>query len=701
MSQCSQPLVAGRCRTRFGVAAALFCALLLCMMWPTAGLAQGIGSSIFDSIFGSDKPPDRAEQNDGAPADTPRDETPILLQPPAPAEMPQPDLGRAAPNIEWRLENPFRFFTDPADTARHEKVLAALEPVERANPIANSERALGSDYGRGWAERVSGSVCWDRERNRHICPGGERYLTPTSHRVVVRATGIPDADLLDCIWNVHARTRELQPATALRMPCHKPAILEIAYPAGGIVVVSIGGRPIAQTEIRVEDILVVGMGDSFGSGEGNPDIPVKLAPDRTADYGPASAKLMLAGYPTRVGGWREIGDPQFMRHNADWLDVACHRSLYSHQTRVALQLAIENPKRAVTFVHVACSGADIVRGLFLRYAGHEWVPNPPDLSQISAVAEAQCGQRRAREVRLPEAYHINGRVPDLRGHLALRKCDREKARKIDILMVSVGGNDVGFARLVANAVLKEESLLKQLGGWFGHVFNANDARVRLSELDARYKALMRAVHYILHVPWDESDRVILTAYPAMALLDDGQTVCPSGQAGMDVLPMFHLSDALASEGQEAAESLNEQMREAAATYGWSFAEAHRSEFLGHGICAGYQDLALSIADDLRFPRKVNGSWVPYNPADYAPYAPRQRWFRTPNDAFLTGHFHVPGSLLQAVLRNQNFYWTQVLLAATYSGAFHPTAEGQAVMADSVLRVATRVLEKYSGGNMAN
>lgn len=675
--------------------------LVLVMGAPMPAVAQGIGSTLFDNIFGTEEPERPPANQPAAPEPETTPELPVLVSPIEPPGPPARGLADAAPSITWRLENPFRFFTDPKDTALHAEVFESLPPEQRSAPIANSERALGQRFGRGWAEQISGGICWDRDRNRHLCPGGDRYLTPTSHRVVVQATGIPDAALLDCTWNVHARTKALQPATALKVPCDKPAVVEVQYPLGGIVVVSVGGRPIAQTTIEVEDILVVGMGDSFGSGEGNPDIPVKLDPDRTANYGPAASGLVLAGYPTRVGNWRDIADPQFMRQNAEWLDVACRRSLYSHQTRVGLQLALENPRRAVTFVHVACSGADIVDGLFLRYAGHEWVPNPPDLSQISAVAEAQCDARGTEEVRLPEAYHIDGRVPRLKGLLSLRKCDRRKARKIDLLMVSVGGNDIGFARLVANAVLSEQSLLKRLGGWFGQVFNADDARVRLSELEARYKALMRAFHYILHIPWAEADRVILTAYPPMALLDDGQTICPSSEAGMDVLPMFYLSDGLAAEGQQAAEALNELMREAAAAHGWSFAEAHRQEFLGHGICAGYQDLAMSIADDLRFPRKVDGTWTPYNPADYQPYAPRQRWFRTPNDAFLTGNFHVPGSLLQAVLRNQRVYWTQALLAATYSGAFHPTAEGQAVIADSVLRVARRVLEKHSGGNTAN
>ena len=53
---------------------------------------------------------------------------------------------------------------------------------------------------------------------------------------------------------------------------------------------------------------------------------------------------------------------------------------------------VEDPHRAVTFVGVACSGAETVFGVFLRYKGHEWVPNPPEYSQISAVAEAQCAR---------------------------------------------------------------------------------------------------------------------------------------------------------------------------------------------------------------------------------------------------------------------------------------------------------------------
>ena len=100
---------------------------------------------------------------------------------------------------------------------------------------------------------------------------------------------------------------------------------------------------------------------------------------------------------------------------------------------------------------------------------------------------------------------------------------------------------------------------------------------------------------------------------------------------------------------------------------------------------------------MRLPRKVNGAWKPYNPADFQAYASRQRWFRTPNDAFMTGNFHVAASLLTKALKFESLSWFQLLLASTYSGAFHPTAEGHAAIADAVASKARVVLQKYGQG----
>ena len=61
----------------------------------------------------------------------------------------------------------------------------------------------------------------------------------------------------------------------------------------------------------------------------------------------------------------------------------------------------------------------------------------------------------------------------------------------------------------------------------------------------------------------------------------------------------------------------------------------------------------------------------------------------------TANFHVASTLLLKVLKLNALSWFQLVLAATYSGAFHPTAEGQAAIADAVVDKARSVLKKYA------
>jgi lysophospholipase L1-like esterase len=599
----------------------------------------------------------------------------------------------AEPRIDWHVENQFRFFLDPADTHVHRATWASLSEAERQHPVMSAERVLGERHPDGWAALTFLNTCWDPGLNRYSCRDKRDYLNPKSHTVLARLEGLDDSQTVDCTWLTSPRGRGPR-GKVVTLPCDTPVQLEVPYPGGAWISVEIGGRQVAEAAARVTDLFIVGMGDSFASGEGNPDVPVRLSPDRTADYGVGSNSSPLTNYPARIGDWREIGDKKFIEENARWQDQACHRSLYSHQLRAALQIAIEDPHRAVTFVGVACSGAETTFGLFLEYKGNEWVPYPPDLPQLSALAEAQCGGAGARDYDLPEAYHIGDRIPELKGGLVLKKCDAERARKIDIVMLSLGGNDIGFSRLVANAVLADKSILRRLGGWFGQVHGFTEATAQLDALDDRLKSVNRALHNLLHVPWAESDRIILTAYPPMAILDDGKSVCPDGQAGMTVLPEFALSQAKAREGNTAAERLNAIMQESAQQHQWSFADGHRITFSGRGLCAGQSAGPWTMNDELRIPRKIDGKWEPFSPSDWRAYAPRQRLFRTPNDAFMTGNFHVAQSLMQKVLNTQGYAWVQLLLASVYSGAFHPSAEGQAAIADAVVEKARGVLAKY-------
>jgi len=622
--------------------------------------------------------------------------------------MPAVDA-RAEASIEWRVENPFRFFDDASDTEVHRATFESLSPDERRTPVLAAERLLGQRHKDGWAATMFRKTCWNWERNRYECPEGRSYVNPESHVIRAILGGVEDANV-DCTWRVEGRVRSHDRkrgrltkarrksfADQVTSLCKEPVRLDIPYPTGAMVSVTVGGVEVARQRIAVKDVFVVGLGDSFGSGEGNPDVPVRFSPERAADYGKASKDGDLTGFPARVGAWKKIGDKHFIEENARWLDQACHRSLYSYQLRAALQLAVEDPHRAVTYAGFACSGAETTFGLFLRYKGNEWVPNPPDLSQISAVAALQCGNEDAPPQDLPEAYHMQGKVEELKGGLVLRKCDAAKARKVDLFLLSIGGNDIGFSRLLANAVLADQSTLKQLGGWIGQVHGLAEARPQLVRLEDRYKSLNRALHNILHLPWGESDRVILTAYPGLALLGDGSEICPDGNAGMEIFPDFRLSQQKAREGTSIADKLHRIMQDSASAHGWSFAQSHRQRFIGRGICAGFTDNAFSIADDLRIPRRNGNGWQPYNPADYRAYVPRQRWFRTPNDAFMTGNFHVEPLLIQKALKLESLQWFQLLLAATYSGAFHPTAEGHAAIAEATVEQARAVLDKYGSG----
>jgi hypothetical protein len=101
------------------------------------------------------------------------------------------------------------------------------------------------------------------------------------------------------------------------------------------------------------------------------------------------------------------------------------------------------------------------------------------------------------------------------------------------------------------------------------------------------------------------------------------------------------------------------------------------EFSSHGICAG---TVGHFDDDFGFPRAISpyrpdaNQWQSTKtPASWKAYEPRARWLRTSNDSLLTEAVSV-------------FNDGQVLNEAL-SGTIHPTAEGQAAVADQLYQAA--------------
>ncbi|HET7156401.1 MAG TPA: hypothetical protein VFI87_13635, partial [Hyphomicrobiaceae bacterium] len=75
----------------------------------------------------------------------------------------------AQPTIVWEVENPFRFFLDPADTEVHRATWVSLSPEQRRSPVLAAERLLAERHGEGWSASMFDKTCWDGTRNRYVC----------------------------------------------------------------------------------------------------------------------------------------------------------------------------------------------------------------------------------------------------------------------------------------------------------------------------------------------------------------------------------------------------------------------------------------------------------------------------------------------------------------------------------------------------
>lgn len=626
----------------------------------------------------------------------------------------------AAGEIEWRLENPFRLFKNPEDTELHRQIFASLSSSEQRTPISVAERKLAERYGgHGWAEAIFNDTCYDQDADRYTaCPD---YVLPKSHRIVARLS--QDGGFWDPFAQVNAATScqwrltDTSGAVIARKTadCQARVTFDIPYPAGGrLSVARWSSTSETAADIKIQDLLIVGMGDSFGAGEGNPDYPVRFNDARSHDYGQIELastgdKKSLSGYPARSGGWKSFTSSGFRDQRARWWDRECHRSLYSHQLRAALQLAIENPQRAVTFLSFSCSGAEIVQGMLLDTPVRECTPGEHFSvpGQISALSRELCRSVK-KNAQMPAA--IIQRMPELRNiadsEMRITRClmsvdsgrqQPKLKRPIDLVFLSIGGNDVGFVPLIADSILSGASIYRVLGQQLGSVYGVKKARTRLDLLKKRLDGLKYAMELLLNV--SKNTKVILTGYPNIGYNADGTHSC-GGTNGMEVFPALQLDASKIGKAEAFLSDLNKALA-AFAGRNWTFVYGFREDFRSHSLCATAGE---SPGETLSFPRLENGVWSPYKPSLYPAYVSRQRWFRTPNDAFLTAHMHAEtvssfgsqcSGLFSGALKTlARRHWPpfQLFLASTYGGAFHPTAEGQASIADEVVSTARTFLD---------
>lgn len=615
--------------------------------------------------------------------------------------------------IEWNVQNRFRFFRETQTFREHERAwrqyllhISGLnasddekERLRLTSSVLGTEHVLNDRYipfsqhvrqkydPRGWAARHMDQTCWNQKARAHSsCDGIEQYVSPQSHVIDARLKVEQNGTLIseyNCLWRVND-------AAEVSAPCDDAVELELPYPNGGTIFVRLDGEQPIGLEARVKDLLVVGLGDSFASGEGNPDVPAQIT--NTRRFGNL--------YPTRL--------KDDVTSSARWLDELCHRSLYSNQMRTALQIAIENPKAAVTFLGFACSGAAVDDGI------------------LGPQAHMTYASRQEREERsTPRA--ITGGKRDTQMAWLLRELCIEKPQKddglwvcpggayrrnVDLLLLSVAGNDIGFSSLVAWSTLRQNTS-SRLAGWFGATTSAkqfaNNVRDDLPGVYARLaKAIETGIPLRDETGTFDPSRVILSAYPDI-LADETGAVCRAGKEDEDedLFPANQSLDFFASwlvvteERLNAAHkqlaSLHRRIGELAGDHGWTFAaRAYEDQtFRGHGFCAQDQSRKAEATETLimpcwgKAPRETatcesnwsgkERSWRPYDPGTQNyPYALRQRWVRSFNDAYLV----VNEKVIDRDGRVDGEGSRAVFSETT--AAMHPTAEGHAAMADAVL-----------------
>jgi hypothetical protein len=599
-----------------------------------------------------------------------------------------PDFAAAQPGgdemqIDWEVKNRFRLFRRDADFQHH--VVA-----NRTGSQLAAERWLSqATDGRGWAKDVVDHLCVDTAGNLlETCErDGERenYLVPQTHRVEVRLTGTVPADST-CNWSFDDGTIPPQQVNAScaeavqpRLRFGKPTIAAVGITRPNNTVESV------STEIQVRDLLIAGLGDSVAAGEGNPDRPVTLADEgfcfrrflgtvRSEYFRPSRAGYDASkACDDNPAGPGAAATDDWMHHGARWMSAACHRSLYSYQMRAALALAIENRRVAVTFLPLACSGASIVSGMFISQGASECPLTGRCAGKVSPQVEVL---RQAVE----KARKLNAK------------------RDLDLVLLTVGANDIQFSGLVAEVIITSgvERVLFSQSGLIATVPQAQDALDR--NLPDGFVQLRTALKPMLG---GELSRVVFVSYGHPAMRGDGP--CPGGRDGLDVHPAF-TADAgrLRRVSDFTTTRFLPRLRELARCEGgvkcvspdtdrMSFVDAHQPAFAQHGVCVRSPDdpefdRECFSSDGKSFdPDPVAAATSPLvcsmRPSEFRPYAPRARWIRTANDSYFTA-MTFPGATSMKPGDIHDATWGA--MSAVYGGAFHPSAEGQAVMADAAL-----------------
>ena len=133
----------------------------------------------------------------------------------------------------------------------------------------------------------------------------------------------------------------------------------------------------------------------------------------------------------------------------------------------------------------------------------------------------------------PARARVNGQLAELREALTAAK-RRQPERKLDLVLLSIGANDIYFSGLVADVIVDTptERALFRRSGVMASVDDSRGALAR--DLPQGFAKLREALKPLV----GDLSRVVYTSY-ANPTLSGGGAPCPGGRAGFDIHPSFN------------------------------------------------------------------------------------------------------------------------------------------------------------------
>ncbi|WP_213947466.1 hypothetical protein [Luteibacter sp. dw_328] len=618
--------------------------------------------------------------------------------------------------IKWEVANRFRPL-DFVDDSKAAELFAKYRRGASEDPKAWARRVieLGSPY---TSERASP---WDDAKGTYKAG----YMDLPEKLTI--ATWLDPKVGNQSLWNGHSCHWQIADGDPVRIaPCDATVPLDNVPSAGATITATIDGTNL-QYHIVVPEIkryVVLGLGDSYAAGEGAPDVPTQWKKPQSAPSVPRESLEFVSLDRMAVRG-------------ASWESNLCNRSFYSWQSLVALDAASEptHSHEVVIFVHLACAGAEVVDGMLKPQAkppGHlertcselknhkaaaaEDQPYGCDArySQLRAAVDLLCPASKSERISLSTLEAIkrplfglqyaSGRKnkhgvtskDQIKLITDLHQChDKEAMLAVDQILLSIGGNDVGFSGVIANSLVPPygknfvtQRIVDKARNMLGTVtvdgipggntrLSATD---RIRDLPVRLQVLQTAFQSLLGV---SPDRVLAIQYPNPLHSDESNPytkaipnqAIPSG----DGRGLFC--------GNGAWTNVNNQWTSFKSLIpfgfgkGWMFNLAPEEAQLDQKVVieplnkviaqnrAGWKVARTANAFKLR--GWCSGDWPKHYSAESAflwhPYADSGRDVRTANDSFIT-------------------QWPAKSSGRKdgYSGTFHPNAQGYAAIAANVI-----------------